>query len=193
MNWTKILNYYLDSSTYFTGQMLDFFEYMKGNCECQGESYVFKSQVYLDYKKREKENGGRLHYLIGLSEKQAEKYFSSNYSDEQLFTIIFAHWWELPAEQIKTLAKKSVKKYCSILLEFFLAGGFTKDAEVILSLKVSTDKKIKLLQSNINQAYTIYGPNGNVPAELGLDDENYSVLVDYTGKVYNLNPYPFSE
>lgn len=103
----KILDYYLVSECYFKIIISWFFDLFNhyGKCEYNEKTYFFESKLYRQIKQREKAEFG-----FKIIQDNVYHYFTTNYTDEQLFAIIFAYWCGINDNQIKQIADRRSKK-----------------------------------------------------------------------------------
>lgn len=130
--YQRLLQYYLDSPTYFSAFIPMFFEAYFHFGECADKSYAdaylmgetsdtgrfyFESTLYRVCVGREKDDGG---YYLHLSDTCIRRYFAANITDEHRFAIVFAHWYRLFPAQIGNLVRQ--KKNSWSLLQYYLCN-----------------------------------------------------------------------
>lgn len=131
--YSKLLKYYLNTENYF----LLFAEHFWGNFNHTGKCYKgksvilteetyrgldtlhFESEIYRKYNNKLNDSHG---YKLKLSETVIKEYFNKNFSEEQLFSVFFAHWIELSDPQLKQIADIRNKSRTWFLLDFFLCN-----------------------------------------------------------------------
>ena len=178
----KVLSYYLDSQNYFGMQLSMFLDDKKGKCSYEKKPYLYKSQIYTEWEKLEKERGGNIHYTFTITNKQIQEYFSSSYSESHLFSIIFAHWWPLEQKQINLIASKENFLHHESLLEFFLQNGSIDKAKEVLMNSQSYEEKNHALHLATNEKYFIYKPYETIPATRNHPHS----LIDNDGLIYQI-------
>lgn len=116
----KLIDYYLDSDCYFKSFVPWFFDLFDhyGKCENDNE-YFFESELYRSIRKRENLECG---FHITCKQTDIYQYFNMNYSDEQLFAIIFAYWYGLNDKVIRKIADKRRSKSTWYLLNYYLCN-----------------------------------------------------------------------
>lgn len=119
-NYNKLLEYYLDSDCYFKSFIPCFFDLFGhfGKCESD-EKYFFQSELHRQILEREQAEFG---FRITDPQDYIYQYFTMNYTDEQLFSIIFAYWYGLDHKQIQQIADKRRRKLSWHFLNYFLCS-----------------------------------------------------------------------
>lgn len=133
--YQQLFRYYLDSPTFFTDMASWFFEVYEhfGECmrtkenfqkyckndQCDVPRYSFESEIYSFCKTKLLNEQG---YKINLSDLFLQRYFTANYCDEQLFSVIFSHWIGLQENQIQLIANPTKQNYSWDLLNYFLCN-----------------------------------------------------------------------
>ena len=114
--YQRLLQYYLDSETYFHYFILMFYSTYEHFGECGTEPFNFESALYRQCSEREQREGG---YHVRLSDSQIKQYFSK-YTEEQRFAILYAYWFGLNSTQIKNL--RIYRKGAWKLLQYYLCN-----------------------------------------------------------------------
>lgn len=146
--YEKILNYYFDSAYYFHLTLNDFKETFLLEGECGKERYRFYSDIGLLINKKTKQSCG---FHLQLADSIIKKVFFTNYSDNQIFTAIFAHWYNFEEDKIKLVSNKNYDKYCCQILACFLNGV---DNETIIEVFHSYKGK----KERMNRLYSLSTP-----------------------------------
>lgn len=120
--YTKILKYYLSSDTYFQSFIPYFFELYEHSGECfnEGKTYYFQSKLMKECTQRELRECG---FSLTLSQELLQRYFTSDYTDQQLFSIIYGHWYGLTKKQLSQIADKRHKKQAWSILNYFMCNS----------------------------------------------------------------------
>lgn len=193
--YEDILRYYLDSELYFHYYLEMFQEEFLLNGECGQERYCFYSDAGLLIKEKAKKGGG-VHFE--LPEKLIKKYFLKEYSEEQLFAIVFAHWYNLDAKSIQFISNKNYGSYSEYILACFLNGNSYEDIKNIFSLYATKEERMDHLYELSNPKHFVICINEKqVPAtyqyenetQLLVTEENQAFEIDY----YYLHYYPCDE
>lgn len=118
--YENFLDYYLDTDKYFRCFVPWFYDLYGHFGEC-GEDviYDYESEIFMQLSKQEKSDFG---FRLSLPEETIYKYFTMDYSDEQLFAVIFSHWCGLHKRQIQLIADKRREKVCWNFLNFFICN-----------------------------------------------------------------------
>ncbi len=122
----KILRYYFDSEPSFW--MLVDMLFTNGfyyTVKKDGVVYEYLSEPVIKVVKCIQQHDG---FYLELSADEIEKYFGGGYSDVQLFSIIFARFFELDTTQMKLIEDKENASISFLLLRAFLCGA-TADSD----------------------------------------------------------------
>ena len=144
----ETLRYYLDSDRYFRSFLLYFFDLFGhiSYCESQkGNRYEFASAIAVTTFEREQANAG----FVFLNEPAwLQKYYTKEYSDEQLFAVIFGAWYGLSEKACQILSNKTRRAFVWPLLNCLLCGMTCEEITALLNdkNKLISDKK-KILDS----------------------------------------------
>lgn len=178
---TKILNYYLDSETYFHSHLMYFFD-LFGHISCcidnKGNRHEFASAVAVKTLAREKADEG---FIFFDEPSWLQEYFSKEYSDEQLFAIVFGAWYGLSESACRMIADRSRPTFAWKILNGFLCGMTSEKMKAILIDKSRTTARKKQLLDMVEYDgdCEIYVDGGKIQAI-----KNGETLTTQSGIIY---------
>lgn len=117
--YQRLLQYYLDSESYFGIFVSDFLENYNHVGECGDQLYPYKSDIYIQCKQKEKKDFG---YVLVVPDKVIQKYYTIDFDSRQLFAIIFGMWYGLSNVQILQIADRRRPRSACDRLNFFLCN-----------------------------------------------------------------------
>lgn len=155
---TKILSYYLDSEKYFHSHLMYFFDlfgYISYCIDKKGNRYEFASAVAVKTLAQEKADRG---FVFTNEPTWLQEYFIREYSDEQLFAIVFGAWYGLPENACRMISNRTRQAFAWKILNGFLCGISCDEMKAILESRNRTvaQKKQTLDLVTYNGSCEIY-------------------------------------
>ena len=139
------LRYYLRQAWSFEEMLHNFFSYGDASFQSQKTNIMYSgyAPMYLKVLQRiintdHRNTTGNQGMIVELPDKEVIAYFEKSYCENQLFCIMFAHWYGLPPKQIKILANRKYQNKCYSILEYFLFNqsmSITDNQSIIDRLK----------------------------------------------------------
>ncbi|MEG2073879.1 MAG: hypothetical protein RRY54_03860 [Angelakisella sp.] len=162
------MRYYLRQTWSFEEMLYKFF--INGDAKFQSQKtnmvYDGYAPIYLEVLRRiddtdHRSTTGNQGIIVELPDKKVCEYFEKSYSEEQLFCIIFAHWYGLPPDRIEMLTNRRYSDKCYRILDYFLFNQpitVTDEQAVIDRL----EKPFK----RINDKFLLFDNNSPNPIQL---------------------------
>lgn len=165
----KIVNYYLDSEMYFYIHLLVFFSSFGHIVDCIDDSGI----IYEAYSSIAAKTFARKDEAEGfyICEEEVPEwlvnYYNIEYSDEQLFAIVFGAWWGLSKEECHMIANRNRRNLSWKILNCFLCGMTCEEVKSILNNKELSSQEKENLLSEVEPAgmYEICKDSNRVIAE----------------------------
>jgi len=108
LNYTRLLNYFIGSDLfdYFIDSFFTTYQHFgkcqtKTNIICKFYSDTYKAAF----------SKGQIWNRISIPEKTIEQYFNQNYSDEQLFALVYGHWLGYTTKDLKAVGNIEQSKH----------------------------------------------------------------------------------
>lgn len=175
IRWQNILNYYLDSERFFQIYLnifLDEFNHM-GDMIMNGKVFDFETAVAHNIYQKLNCNDG--YFDLKLPSQKIKEYFSFNFTESQLFSVIFGCWYGLPEEQIEVIKNGARESICWVLLNCFLSGMTVETALCILNNTSKVNDRFDDFYKYKYKGIYYLTPNGGQTEEIYLSQPPHRI------------------